>query len=252
MFFYIPCPWGQGEKELPDLEKKGLTFLFLSILVHFVMAFVISFLPQGNSLTSQGKGICYVRLLGGRGVGAPLASKEIPKGPKVHSRAKRRAVLRERGNERVKAVKVASRPRVSRLSFNKSASSSPSMGSKASNGEGDRVSMNSVASKGNGRRVDDEGQWGVIPPMPTFREKPPYPLLARKRGYEGRLVLRLLVSAQGNVDRVVVLKSTGYAILDKAAVKTARRWRFSPAIEGGRPVKYWVEVPVVFSLREKG
>ena len=91
---------------------------------------------------------------------------------------------------------------------------------------------------------------GLVPPLPLVREKPPYPPLARRMGYQGRLIVRLLVSPLGRVDRVDLVKSSGYSILDRAAVRTLRKWRFRPAIRGGHPVSYWVEVPVVFSLRE--
>jgi len=95
-----------------------------------------------------------------------------------------------------------------------------------------------------------EGSGGIIPPLPLVNKKPPYPPLARRKGYEGRLVVRLLVSPSGEVGRVVLLKSSGYYILDRVAVKTLRGWKFRPAMKDGRPISYWVEVPVVFDLKE--
>ncbi len=96
----------------------------------------------------------------------------------------------------------------------------------------------------------ERGTGGIIPPLPLANEKPPYPPLARKRGYEGEVVVRLLVSPGGKVDKVVLIRSSGYSILDRVAVRTLRRWRFKPAMKDGSPISYWVEVPVIFSLRE--
>jgi protein TonB len=98
----------------------------------------------------------------------------------------------------------------------------------------------------------DEGTGGLIPPVPTQREKPPYPPLARKRGYQGRLILRLSVSREGKVARVKVIRSSGYSILDRTAVKTVKEWRFIPAHRGKEVMPFWVEVPVVFSLKGAG
>ncbi len=122
-------------------------------------------------------------------------------------------------------------------------------------GEEDLVAGYSAILDGGGRGVSGDGKdskhrgGGLVPPVPLVRDKPPYPPLARKRGYEGRLVVRFLVTPRGLVDKVTLVKSSGYSILDRAAVKTVKRWRFSPATKRGRPIPYWVEVPVVFDLK---
>ncbi len=98
----------------------------------------------------------------------------------------------------------------------------------------------------------EEGMGGPLPPTPIQQEKPPYPPLARRRGYQGRLVLKLLVSKDGRVATVRVVKSSGYSILDRAALKTVKRWRFIPARLGSETIPFWVEVPVVFRLDGEG
>jgi len=98
----------------------------------------------------------------------------------------------------------------------------------------------------------EKGTGGIIPPVPIQREKPPYPPLARKMGYQGRLILRLLVSKEGKVARIKVVRSSGYSILDRTAIKTVKKWRFIPAHGGKKAVPFWVEVPVVFSLKGAG
>ena len=77
---------------------------------------------------------------------------------------------------------------------------------------------------------------------------PPYPLAARRRGLEGRVVLRLGLDAEGRVDDVRVERSSGSETLDGAAVEAARGWRFRPARRGGRAVAASLLVPIRFQL----
>ena len=80
--------------------------------------------------------------------------------------------------------------------------------------------------------------------------KPPYPALARRRGYEGRVWLEMEVLASGKVGKIWVKESSGYEILDRSALKTIQDWRFIPARFGNIPVRSTVIVPVTFSLKE--
>ena len=82
--------------------------------------------------------------------------------------------------------------------------------------------------------------------------KPPYPLLARRRGYEGRVLLSVLVRADGGGGGVTLKQSSGHAMLDASALDTVRRWRFLPARRGATPVESRVDVPIVFRLEDTG
>jgi protein TonB len=62
-------------------------------------------------------------------------------------------------------------------------------------------------------------------------------------------MLLVEVLASGRVGKVEIETSSGYDILDEAAVKAVRRWRFTPAKKGRRPVSAWVRIPVEFDLR---
>jgi periplasmic protein TonB len=79
---------------------------------------------------------------------------------------------------------------------------------------------------------------------------PSYPESARRRGEQGRVMLRVTVSTEGSPMDVSVAGSSGYPILDDAAVNAVRRWRFTPATQAGRPLVATAEVPVVFHLTE--
>lgn len=77
---------------------------------------------------------------------------------------------------------------------------------------------------------------------------PPYPEIARKRGWEGLVLLTVSVSADGHAEEVQIKASSGYGILDERALETVKKWRFSPAQRGGRAVAATVDVPLRFRL----
>lgn len=78
--------------------------------------------------------------------------------------------------------------------------------------------------------------------------KPPYPRIARRRGYEGVVLLRVEILPNGRVGEIRVKKSSGHAMLDRSALKTVKKWRFIPAKRRGEPIRIWAEVPIKFDL----
>ncbi len=82
-----------------------------------------------------------------------------------------------------------------------------------------------------------------------LRNTPPaYPRLARKLRQQGMVELRVRVSAEGAAAELSVARSSGVDLLDQAALKAVRHWRFAPALRGDTPVEAWVLVPVEFRL----
>jgi protein TonB len=85
-------------------------------------------------------------------------------------------------------------------------------------------------------------------PLPQ-NPHPEYPLDLRRRQIGGRVLLRVLVQADGRVARVEIQRSSGHAALDESAVSAVRRWRFAAATTEGRPIDHEVLLPVAFSIR---
>jgi protein TonB len=73
--------------------------------------------------------------------------------------------------------------------------------------------------------------------------------MAKARGYQGRTLLKVLVGQDGRVKEIAVASSSGYALLDEAAVNAVAKWLFEPARRGHTPVAMWVEVPIRFQIR---
>jgi protein TonB len=85
-------------------------------------------------------------------------------------------------------------------------------------------------------------------PLYDLNPTPNYPRVARRRRYEGTVLLDVLVDPTGNAAQVKVIQSSGYALLDRSAAADVGQWRFKPARRGSRPVEMWVQVPVRYQL----
>ncbi len=79
---------------------------------------------------------------------------------------------------------------------------------------------------------------------------PPYPIIARKKGLQGKLILKVSVNNDGSVKSVVVGKSSGHKILDKVSKETVEKWVFIPAKKLGKAVEDNINVPIRFVLTE--
>lgn len=77
---------------------------------------------------------------------------------------------------------------------------------------------------------------------------PQYPEVAQRRGWEGTVLLRVHVLANGKPSDIQVQKSSGREVLDEAAVKAVQRWSFVPAKRGEEAQPGWVSVPLNFRL----
>lgn len=78
--------------------------------------------------------------------------------------------------------------------------------------------------------------------------EPEYPLQARRRGQEGLVLLNVTVSGSGHAIAITLKESSGYNLLDHAALKAVQAWIFEPARIGSVGVESKIEVPVRFKL----
>jgi protein TonB len=92
---------------------------------------------------------------------------------------------------------------------------------------------------------------GIKEAIPLYRNNPPpmYPRIARRRGYEGTVVLEVLVNTEGRVADYRIIRSCGHPVLDRAAAKSIRNWLFKPGMRGDKNVDMWVKVPIRFELK---
>jgi protein TonB len=86
---------------------------------------------------------------------------------------------------------------------------------------------------------------------PLYADNPPprYPRSARRRGHQGTVLLAVHVNVEGRVDDLELRTSSGFKVLDEAALEAVRTWRFASGRRGDTPVAMWVEVPIRFELQ---
>lgn len=77
---------------------------------------------------------------------------------------------------------------------------------------------------------------------------PTYPAVSRRLREEGQVMLRVLVSTEGQPKNIELRTSSGSDRLDKAAIAAVSRWRFVAAQRGDQAIEAWVLVPIVFKL----
>lgn len=78
--------------------------------------------------------------------------------------------------------------------------------------------------------------------------KPAYPPVSKRLGEQGKVVVRVLIGADGTAQRAEIRQSSGFDRLDHAALDTALKWRYVPGKRGGVPEAMWFNVPINFVL----
>lgn len=75
-----------------------------------------------------------------------------------------------------------------------------------------------------------------------------YPAPSIRAREEGTVLLRVLVDAEGRVERVEIARSSGHPKLDAAARDAVRNGRFKPVLIAGKATPAWGLVPIEFRL----
>jgi len=106
-----------------------------------------------------------------------------------------------------------------------------------------------------GAKTQQTGNQGVrvsANSNPNYFQNPPplYPEFAKQMRQEGLVILAVTVDTNGIPIKVEINKSSGYQLLDQAALKTISHWKFLPGRIGDLPVESKVTIPIRFRLRE--
>lgn len=101
-----------------------------------------------------------------------------------------------------------------------------------------------AAAGSGGSNIIDAGRTKII-----YKPRFEYPMKARRFGYEGTVILHLMVDTDGTVNDIKVHSPSKYPILDEYAVRYAKRIKFSPYLIADHPSRIIVRLPVTFKLR---
>jgi protein TonB len=86
-------------------------------------------------------------------------------------------------------------------------------------------------------------------PVSITEVKPDYPQVARDAMVDGLVVVLVLVGRDGRVREAKVDAKNSIPLLDQAALESAKKWVFSPALANGHPVAVWTAIPFHFVLQ---
>jgi TonB family protein len=88
-----------------------------------------------------------------------------------------------------------------------------------------------------------------VAPAFLHREIPIYPLMARKLGREGRVMLKLTIDEKGNLSDIEAIEKAGFG-LTEAAVEAVKKSTFLPAKKNGKPIASRALLPIRFLLEK--
>ena len=86
------------------------------------------------------------------------------------------------------------------------------------------------------------------PPVLLHQVAPEYPEDSRRANIEGVVIVDAIINIDGTVDKVTILKSI-HPSMDRAAIAAVKKWRFSPALVEGKPVRAYFTLTVIFRLQ---
>ena len=220
-------------------QKRYGTALGAALAVHVFFALVVGIF--GYRFVSRPPEILEVALVGGGG-GAPEQVEE----------QQDNSILRSIDDIIDKRLKPETKKVVTKKAV---ANNNPQPGptnqqaTGASNGTGE--GSGSGTGTGDGVGAGEGRGVPVTPPRVVSAVQPKYPSSARSAGIEGVVGVKMLVNASGKVENAYVVRSSGNAALDEAAVAAVYKWRFSPAKDKfGQKAPCYVTQGIRFDLKK--
>ena len=76
-----------------------------------------------------------------------------------------------------------------------------------------------------------------------------YPPILKDAGIGGTTNVHFFIDTEGVVQRALVAQASGHEALDEAALRVARVFRFTPALNEDEVVPVWIAIPITFQTR---
>lgn len=231
-------------------DKKSLLY---SIVIHFVCLLLVGALSFINFHPLPDDTIYDVALMGGGG-GEPMAVPEEPEVEEEEEEEEEEIVPQEedivekkevpKPKKKKKIVKPVEKAPVSDkpVSDNATGGTGPGIGGGEGTGSG--------LGKGAGHGVGDGVQAPAVAPRVKRRGMVRYPEAARRQGIQGTPVIRFLVGKKGEVEKYELFRSSGNDLLDNAALKAAKGFRFRAGLDSKKnPIRCYAYQGITFRLR---
>ena len=222
---------------MKDEQKRYGTAVGVALAVHIVAALVIGVF--GYRFVTRPPEILEVALVGGGG-GEPEQVEQ----------QQENSILRSIDDIIDKRLKPETKKVVTKKVVNKSTNPAPGPANNQAVAAGSGAGSGTGAGNGVGDGAGDGRGVPVTPPRVLSAAQPKYPSSARNAGIEGVVGVKMLVNASGKVEEASVVRSSGNAALDEAAVAAVYKWRFSPAKDKfGQKAPCYVTQGIRFDLK---
>ncbi len=213
-------------------------FLIISILIHFLLIVSISFFLSSDRVAKKDYELSYVSV---KEFSPPVNKKSDNNiQNKISKPVAKRNV--KAGQQKKKAV---SKNKALKSIF---ADNSLEIKKQKITNKNGLKEANSSNSSFKTEKNPEVNQKSFVFPSYKFSPKPEYPIIAKKRGYEGEVVIDVYVLENGSVGKLKLLKASGFKVLDESAITAVKKWEFIPAKNKGVSVSTWVKVPISFKL----
>lgn len=225
---------------MKDEQKRYGTALGAAIAVHVLFALLVGIF--GYRFVTRPPEILEVALVGGGG-GAPEQVEEQQDNSILRS-------IDDIIDKRLKpeTKKVVTKKAVANNNPQPGPAKNPTVGTGTGSAEGSGSGSGTGSGAGDG--AGDGRGVPVTPPRVVSAVQPKYPSSARNAGVEGVVGVKMLVNASGKVEEAFVVRSSGNADLDEAAVAAVYKWRFSPAKDKfGQKAPCYVTQGIRFDLK---
>lgn len=104
------------------------------------------------------------------------------------------------------------------------------------------LSETTLSSRASSETLGRTGKYQNAPPQ--------YPSIAERNGWEGTVILKAFVEQEGRAAQVLIDRSSGFHVLDKAALKAVRQWRFELGRIGAVKTASWIKIPIRFRIEK--
>ena len=94
-----------------------------------------------------------------------------------------------------------------------------------------------------------EGMAGLVNPQVIHAVEPDYPLIARKAGVGGTVIIQAIIDKNGNVSKAQLLKGLERFSLDENALEAVKQRRYTPGMLEGRPVEVIMTIRVEYFIK---
>lgn len=173
----------------------------------------------------------------------PVTKKAAPKIPEKkteNKKEKKKTAAAPRTPEPQRALANARETGVLRSANNAAAAGTTTTNTTANHSSSTASNASSSATQATGSSSKPRFR---VPPSP-----PEYPKASRMRRQEGTVLLEVKLGNQGEQLQVVLVKSSGFPLLDRSALKAVKGWQFLPQEINGKSVSHVVRIPVRFEL----